>query len=138
MTCNVQCVITGRIKMELLFAVIFIVGGAQAKFVIDNIGYILYAVNGETQERSKMPVISRFNGITIKMYFHQSEHNPPHIHAIYGEYVGMFSLEDGNMFEGDISSKIQALVTEFILYYREDLLMMWKTQYFKVLPPIEK
>ena len=30
-----------------------------------------------------MPVISRFHGITIKMYLRQKEHNPPHIHAIY-------------------------------------------------------
>ncbi|WP_422386636.1 DUF4160 domain-containing protein [Brachyspira aalborgi] len=22
------------------------------------------------------------------MYFQQKEHNPPHFHAIYGEYVG--------------------------------------------------
>jgi hypothetical protein len=26
-----------------------------------------------------MPVISRFHGITIKMYLRQKEHNPPHI-----------------------------------------------------------
>lgn len=29
-----------------------------------------------------MPILSRFYGISIKMYFQQSEHNPPHIHAI--------------------------------------------------------
>ena len=34
-----------------------------------------------------MPVIARFYGMVIKMYFRQSEHNPPHIHAIYGECV---------------------------------------------------
>ena len=34
-----------------------------------------------------MPVLSRFYGIIIRMYFQQSEHNPPHIHAIYGEHV---------------------------------------------------
>ncbi len=28
-----------------------------------------------------MPVLSRFYGIIIRMYFLQSEHNPPHIHA---------------------------------------------------------
>ena len=49
-----------------------------------------------------MPVISRFYGIVIKMYLRQKEHNPPHIHAIYGEYSGLFSLYDGEMFEGDI------------------------------------
>ena len=31
-----------------------------------------------------MPVISRFYGLVIKMYFMQSEHNPPHIHGVYG------------------------------------------------------
>lgn len=49
-----------------------------------------------------MPVISRFCGITIKMYFRQKEHNPPHIHATYGEEIGLFSLKDGEMFEGDM------------------------------------
>ncbi len=27
-----------------------------------------------------MPVLSRFYGIIIRMYFQQAEHNPPHIH----------------------------------------------------------
>jgi len=48
------------------------------------------------------PVIARFNGIVIKMYFRQRGHNPPHIHAIYGDYMGMFSISDGEMFEVDI------------------------------------
>lgn len=26
-----------------------------------------------------MPVIARFNGVIIKMYLRQKEHNPPHI-----------------------------------------------------------
>ena len=34
-----------------------------------------------------MPVIARFYGIVIKMYF--NDHMPPHFHAIYGECVGM-------------------------------------------------
>ena len=34
-----------------------------------------------------MPVLSRFYGIIIRMYFLQSEHNPPHIHAIYNDDV---------------------------------------------------
>ena len=61
-----------------------------------------------------MPVISRFYGIVIKMYFKQKEHNPPHIHAIYGEHVGLFSLLDGEMFEGDVPLKEQRLVQKFI------------------------
>ncbi len=84
-----------------------------------------------------MPVISRFYGITIKMYLRQKEHNPPHVHAIYGETIGLFSLEDGEMFEGDISLKGQQMVRKFILHYKERLLEMWETQNFELLPPIE-
>ncbi|EGD50284.1 hypothetical protein TheetDRAFT_2907 [Thermoanaerobacter ethanolicus JW 200] len=37
-----------------------------------------------------MPEITRFYGIVIKMYF--GDHFPPHFHAIYGEYVGVFDI----------------------------------------------
>lgn len=39
-----------------------------------------------------MPIISKFYGITIKMYFMQNEHNPPHIHDFYGEYVSVIDV----------------------------------------------
>lgn len=84
-----------------------------------------------------MPVISRFYGIVIKMYLRQKEHNPPHIHAIYGEYIGLFSIQDGEMFEGDMPIKGQQMVKEFVLHYKEKLLEMWNTQKFEVLSPLE-
>lgn len=84
-----------------------------------------------------MPVISRFHGIVIKMYLRQKEHNPPHIHAIYGEYIGMFSLADGEMFEGDIPGKEQKLIQRFVEKYGKELLDMWNTQQFTTLPPVE-
>ncbi len=39
-----------------------------------------------------MPEVSRFYGIVIKMFFKPKEHDPSHIHAIYGECVGVFDL----------------------------------------------
>lgn len=84
-----------------------------------------------------MPVIGRFYGITIKMFIRQKEHNPPHIHAIYGEYMGMFSIEDGTMFNGDMPTKGQLLIKEFIKFYKDRLLQMWEKQDFELLPPIE-
>lgn len=84
-----------------------------------------------------MPVISRFKGIVLKMYFWDKEHNPPHLHAIYGEYIGVFSLRDGEMFQGDLSIKEQRLVKNFIEFYRDRLLAMWTTQQFEMLPSIE-
>lgn len=83
-----------------------------------------------------MPIIARFNGITIRMYLRQKEHNPPHVHATYGEYLGLFSLYDGDMFEGDISFKEQRMVKDFILHYKDRLLEMWEEQSYELLPPI--
>ena len=84
-----------------------------------------------------MPVISRFRGIILRMYLRQKEHNPPHIHAQYGDSVGLFSLENGEMFEGDLDKKMRSFVTNFIVYYKEQLLEMWKTEKFVMLDPIE-
>lgn len=84
-----------------------------------------------------MPVISRFYGITIKMYLKEKEHNPPHIHAFYGEYIGIFSIINGNMVEGDMLLKEQRLISRFIENNRKKLLEMWETQTFEKLPPVE-
>ena len=84
-----------------------------------------------------MPVIARFQGIVIKMYFGQREHNPPHIHAICGEHVGVFDLDQGKMYEGDLASKSQEIVEHFIVHYRRELIQMWETQQFIRLPPTE-
>lgn len=34
---------------------------------------------------SKMPEITRFYGIIIKMFFKPKEHEPSHIHALYND-----------------------------------------------------
>jgi hypothetical protein len=44
-------------------------------------------------KEKNMPVVARFYGILIKMYFSQSEHGIPHFHAMYGEFNGVFSIE---------------------------------------------
>ena len=46
-----------------------------------------------------MPVLSRFYGIIIRMYFQQSEHNQPHIHAIYGENVAAIDFQEKKIIE---------------------------------------
>ena len=84
-----------------------------------------------------MPVLSRFYGIIIKMYFQQSEHNPPHIHAIYGEYVSAISIADFTVIEGDLPNKARALVIEWMKLHQNELLEMWNTQEFKQIEPLE-
>ena len=84
-----------------------------------------------------MPVISRFYGIVIMMYFKDKEHNPPHIHAIYGDYEGLFLIATGEMHDGTMPKKAQLLVKEFIEQYRDELLGMWNSQKFYELEPLE-
>ena len=84
-----------------------------------------------------MPVISRFYGVIIKMYFRQSEHNPPHFHAIYGEYIGAIDIQTGEMLEGDLPKRALKMVQEWAAQHREALLKIWATQEFTELPPLE-
>lgn len=83
-----------------------------------------------------MPVISRFYGVVIKMYFKQSEHNPPHIHAIYGEYVGAIDIQTGEMLEGDLPRRALQMVQEWTSKHKEELMRIWETQEFINLPPL--
>lgn len=84
-----------------------------------------------------MPVLSRFYGIIIRMYFLQKEHNPPHIHAIYGEHMAAITISDGTILEGALPTKALELVREWISIHKDELLTIWLTQEFKQLSPLE-
>jgi len=84
-----------------------------------------------------MPVIARFYGLVIKMYFQQAEHNPPHFHVVYGEYMGAVNIRTLEMIEGDLPTKALSLFIEWSAKHREDLLKIWTTQEFIQLPPLE-
>ena len=83
-----------------------------------------------------MPEISRFYGIIIKMFFKPKEHEPSHIHALYGEFMGIFDLRTLEMTEGDLPRKAQDLVKEWLEKHQEDLLKMWNEQNIWKLPPL--
>ncbi len=82
-----------------------------------------------------MPVIARFYGILIKMYF--KEHGVPHFHAIYGEYNGVFDIQKLEMIEGDLPKRAIKMVKEWASHYQDDLLSMWQSQEFRKLPGLE-
>ena len=84
-----------------------------------------------------MPVISRFYGIIIRMYFQQSEHNPPHFHAIYGEHVAAINIADGTIIEGELPKKALEMVLEWNSIHKDALLKIWETQEFVALSPLE-
>ena len=84
-----------------------------------------------------MPVLSRFYGIVIRMYFQQSEHNPPHIHALYGDDMAAVDIRTGDILEGYLPPKALSMVREWTEINKNELLRMWETQEFKALPPLE-
>jgi len=84
-----------------------------------------------------MPVLSRFYGIIIRMYFMQSEHNPPHIHAIYNDDVAAIDISTGHLIDGYLPSKAMSMVREWTALHKAELLEIWNTQEFKSLPPLE-
>ena len=83
-----------------------------------------------------MPVLARFCGIVIRMYFRQSEHNPPHIHAIYGEDVAAIDIMTGEVLDGYLPPKAEEKVTEWIKLHKEELDNIWNTQEFKKIEPL--
>lgn len=83
-----------------------------------------------------MPEVTRFYGILIKIYLY-GDHNPPHFHAIYGEYNGVIQISNLEMIEGDLPKKAQNLVKEWAAIYQKDLMKMWEDKELKRLPPLE-
>ena len=84
-----------------------------------------------------MPIISKFYWITIKMYFIQNEHNPPHIHAFYEEYVSVININTLEEIEGNLPLKAIKIVREWIKINKDEILQIWETQKFKKIKPIE-
>lgn len=83
-----------------------------------------------------LPEITRFYGIVIKMFFKPKEHEPSHIHALYGEYLGEFNIRTMEMLQGDLPSKAQELVREWLNLHQRELQEMWDTQQIRKLPPL--
>lgn len=83
-----------------------------------------------------MPVISRFNGIVIKM-FTRGEHNPPHFHAVYNEHNSIIEISTLKAIEGDLPAKQLKAVIEWARPYKDELQKMWDSKTITKLPPME-
>lgn len=71
------------------------------------------------------------------MYFLGSEHNPPHIHAIYGDDTAAFDIRTGEMIDGGLPRRAASLVGEWVARNQGALIEMWETQEFKRLDPLD-
>lgn len=71
------------------------------------------------------------------MYFQASEHNPPHLHVVYGDDTAEISLSTFEILEGHLPNNALRLVRKWMRINQDELLKMWKTQKFKKLKPLE-
>ena len=74
-----------------------------------------------------MAVISMFYGIIISMYYFDTrQHNLPHIHVRYQEQEAVFSILDGEVFEGQLKINKQKLVQAWIEIHQDELMADWQ------------
>lgn len=71
------------------------------------------------------------------MYFQQVEHNPPHVHALYGEDMAAVIIQTGEVLEGHLPPKALSMVREWVKIHQNELLRMWETQEFESISPLE-
>ena len=82
-----------------------------------------------------MPIISRFFGIVIFMFWR--EHNPPHFHAKYGDDEVVIEIESGKV-SGAMLKRALTLVQEWRELHKEELMRDWKlAEQKKALFPIK-
>lgn len=79
-----------------------------------------------------MPTLLNYYGIKVSMNFIQSEHEPAHIHAEYGEYHILVDL-DTLATKGNFPLTQQNLVIDWVKNNQELLKEIWTTQNFNLI-----
>ena len=74
----------------------------------------------------RMPTLSMFYGIIIRMYYAPKEHNPPHIHAYYQNYRATFLIDTAEVADGIMPTKQQRLIQAWMEIHKEDLFANWQ------------
>lgn len=70
-----------------------------------------------------MPIISRFFGIIVRMFF--NEHAPPHFHVEYAEYRAVINIRTLVLIEGKLPRRALELVQDWAELHRDELLKDW-------------
>jgi hypothetical protein len=70
-----------------------------------------------------MPVISRFFGIIILMYF--DDHMPTHFHVRYAEHSARITIDTLELFDGFLPRRALSLVLEWAVIHRDELRENW-------------
>ena len=71
-----------------------------------------------------MPEISRFFGISIKMFF--GDHVPPHFHAEYGDYKAQVNIRTHLIIAGNLPPRVLGMVVEWASLHQDELSELWE------------
>lgn len=71
-----------------------------------------------------MPEIARFLGIVVAMLY--NDHAPPHFHVRYGGHEASVVIDPPGLLAGRLPPRVFALVVEWTVIHREDLLADWE------------
>jgi hypothetical protein len=71
----------------------------------------------------KMPVISTFLGIIVRMY--HDDHNPPHVHVQYGEFEAIVEISTGRLLAGRLPPRVRRLLGEWLRARRAAVTRAW-------------
>jgi hypothetical protein len=69
------------------------------------------------------PIISRFFGIIIRMFF--NEHSPPHFHAKYAGQRAIIDIQTLKLMEGNLPRRALELVMDWAELHQEELMKDW-------------
>lgn len=72
-----------------------------------------------------MPRVAEFDGITISMY--AADHNPPHVHAHYGDASVLLKIADGTVVAGSIPGRQLRAAQAWLAANRERMTTLWAT-----------
>jgi len=72
-----------------------------------------------------MPQISYFLGVIIRMFYR--DHNPPHFHAIYGNFEAIIDIEKNEIIGGHLPPRVLGIVTEWTALHQDELMKNWES-----------
>jgi hypothetical protein len=75
-------------------------------------------------DESAMPEVSRFFGISIRMYY--DDHNPPHFHAIYTGSEVEVGINPIALLRGKFPRRALGMVMEWSAAHQQELLDNWE------------
>mgnify|MGYP003956262447 FL=1 len=64
----------------------------------------------------------------------RGEHNPPHFHALYAEHEALIDIQTLEIIRGDLPRRALAMVLEWAVEHRVELMEDWNLCRAKQLP----